>query len=145
MYTADYTIRKYLTNKLSTKANLHFPSKATVDKKAMVYIGESSVNRTLIPQNMPVIAAQIVPQEVQNLCEFSIDFVSVAEDFKNASDEIEKILDAICTKGFFDDLDNQLRMPIYKISIGDSLMTTQAEAQKTMYVHTQSITFSYGE
>lgn len=145
MYTADYTIRKYLTNKLSTKANLHFPSKATVDKKAMVYIGESTVNRTLIPQNMPVIAAQIVPQEVQNLCEFSIDFVSVAEDFKNASDEIEKILDAICTKGFFDDLDNQLRMPIYKISIGDSLMTTQAEAQKTMYVHTQSITFSYGE
>lgn len=145
MYTADYTIRKYLTNKLSTKANLHFPSKATVDKKAMVYIGESSVNRILIPQNMPVIAAQIVPQEVQNLCEFSIDFVSVAEDFKNASDEIEKILDAICTKGFFDDLDNQLRMPIYKISIGDSLMTTQAEAQKIMYVHTQSITFSYGE
>ncbi|EPP7097864.1 hypothetical protein [Klebsiella quasipneumoniae] len=145
MYTADYTIRKYLTNKLSTKANLHFPSKATVDKKAMVYIGESSVNRILIPQNMPVIAAQVVPQEVQNLCEFSIDFVSVAEDFKNASDEIEKILDAICTKGFFDDLDNQLRMPIYKISIGDSLMTTQAEAQKTMYVHTQSITFSYGE
>ncbi|MFX4310351.1 hypothetical protein F8O53_00115 [Enterobacter sp. 63] len=145
MYTADYTIRKYLTNKLSTKANLHFPSKATVDKKAMVYIGESSVDRTLIPQNMPVIAAQIVPQEVQNLCEFSIDFVSVAEDFKNASDEIEKILDAICTKGFFDDLDNQLRMPIYKISIGNSLMTTQAEAQKTMYVHTQSITFSYGE
>ncbi|MFQ9001357.1 MAG: hypothetical protein ACLR7I_09590 [Raoultella planticola] len=145
MYTADYTIRKYLTNKLSTKANLHFPSKATVDKKAMVYIGESTVNRTLIPQNMPVIAAQIVPQEVQNLCEFSIDFVSVAEDFKNASDEIEKILDAICTKGFFDDLDKQLRMPIYKISIGDSLMTTQAEAQKTMYVHTQSITFSYGE
>ncbi|WP_117092936.1 hypothetical protein [Klebsiella pneumoniae] len=145
MYTADYTIRKYLTNKLSTKANLHFPSKATVDKKAMVHIGESSVNRILIPQNMPVIAAQVVPQEVQNLCEFSIDFVSVAEDFKNASDEIEKILDAICTKGFFDDLDNQLRMPIYKISIGDSLMTTQAEAQKTMYVHTQSITFSYGE
>ena len=145
MYTADYTIRKYLTNKLSTKANLHFPSKATVDKKAMVYIGESSVNRILIPQNMPVISAQVVPQEVQNLCEFSIDFVSVAEDFKNASDEIEKILDAICTKGFFDDLDNQLRMPIYKISIGDSLMTTQAEAQKTMYVHTQSITFSYGE
>ncbi|HDH0712149.1 hypothetical protein QP128_01485 [Klebsiella aerogenes] len=145
MYTADYTIRKYLTNKLSTKANLHFPSKATVDKKAMVYIGESSVSRTLIPQNLPVIAAQIVPQEVQNLCEFSIDFVSVAEDFKNASDEIEKILDAICTKGFFDDLDTQLRMPIYKISIGDSLMTTQAEAQKTMYVHTQSITFSYGE
>ncbi|HIE5560280.1 TPA: hypothetical protein ACXNQR_000519 [Enterobacter kobei] len=145
MYTADYTIRKYLTNKLSTKANLHFPSKATVDKKAMVYIGESSVNRILIPQNMPVIAAQVVPQEVQNLCEFSIDFVSVAEDFKNASDEIEKIIDAICTKGFFDDLDNQLRMPIYKISIGDSLMTTQAEAQKTMYVHTQSITFSYGE
>ncbi|HBY1804769.1 hypothetical protein CIW62_14400 [Enterobacter cloacae] len=145
MYTADYTIRKYLTNKLSTKANLHFPSKATVDKKAMVYIGESSVSRTLIPQNMPVIAAQIVPQEVQNLCEFSIDFVSVAEDFKNASDEIEKIIDAICTKGFFDDLDTQLRMPIYKISIGDSLMTTQAEAQKTMYVHTQSITFSYGE
>ncbi|MFO3953290.1 hypothetical protein AAHD65_13390 [Enterobacter hormaechei] len=145
MYTADYTIRKYLTNKLSTKANLHFPSKATVDKKAMVYIGESSVSRTIIPQNLPVIAAQIVPQEVQNLCEFSIDFVSVAEDFKNASDEIEKILDAICTKGFFDDLDTQLRMPIYKISIGDSLMTTQAEAQKTMYVHTQSITFSYGE
>ncbi|KZQ28067.1 hypothetical protein A3464_07125 [Enterobacter genomosp. O] len=145
MYTADYTIRKYLTNKLSTKANLHFPSKATVDKKAMVYIGESSVSRTLIPQNLPVIAAQIVPQEVQNLCEFSIDFVSVAEDFKNASDEIEKILDAICTKGFFDDLDTQLRMPIYKISIGDSLMTIQAEAQKTMYVHTQSITFSYGE
>jgi hypothetical protein len=145
MYTADYTIRKYLTNKLSTKANLHFPSKATVEKKAMVYIGESSVTRNKIPQNMPVIAAQIVPQEVQNLCEFRIDFVSVAEDFKNASDEIEKILEAIFTKGFLDDLDKLLRMPIYEVLVGDSLMTTQAEAQKTMYVHTQSITFSYGE
>ncbi|EOZ1406506.1 TPA: hypothetical protein ACGD69_000477 [Serratia marcescens] len=145
MYTADYTIRKYLTNKLSTKANLHFPSKATVDKNATVYIGESSVMRTKIPQNMPVIAAQIVPQEVQNLCEFRIDFVSVAEDFKNASDEIEKILDAIFTNGFLDDLNKLLRMPIYNVLVGDSLMTTQAEAQKTMYVHTQSITFSYGE
>ncbi|HFE3480326.1 TPA: hypothetical protein ACF3IV_000650 [Enterobacter hormaechei] len=92
MYTADYTIRKYLTNKLSTKANLHFPSKATVDKKAMVYIGESSVSRTLIPQNMPVIAAQIVPQEVQNLCEFSIDFVSVAEDFKMHQMKLKRFL-----------------------------------------------------
>ena len=145
MYTADYTIRKYLTNKLSTKANLHFPSKASVDKNGMVYIGESSVTRTKIPQNMPVIAAQIVPQEVQNLCQFTIDFVSVAEDFKNASDEIEKILEAIFTKGFLDDLDKLLRMSIYEVLVGDSLMTTQAEAQKTMYVHTQSITFSYGE
>lgn len=145
MYTADYTIRKYLTNRLSTKANLHFPSKASVDKKAMVYIGESSVMRTKIPQNMPVIVAQIVPQEVQNLCEFRIDFVSVAEDFKNASEEIEKILEAIFTNGFLDDLNKLLRMSIYEVLIGDSLMTTQAEAQKTMYVHTQSITFSYGE
>lgn len=81
MYTADYTIRKYLTNKLSTKANLHFPSKATVEKSNGIYWG-SSVTRNKIPQNMPVIAAQIVPQEVQNLCQFTIDFVSIAEDFK---------------------------------------------------------------
>lgn len=87
---------------------------------------------------MPVIAAQIVPQEVQNLCQFTIDFVSIAEDFKNASDEIEKILEAIFTNGFLDDLDKLLRMPIYEVLVGDSLMTTQAEAQKQcMYIRNQ--------
>ena len=43
MFTADYTIRKYLINKLAVIVNLQYPSKATVDDTTKVYIGDSSV------------------------------------------------------------------------------------------------------
>ncbi len=43
MFTADYTIRKYLINKLAVIVNLQYPSKASVDNTTMVYIGDSSV------------------------------------------------------------------------------------------------------
>jgi hypothetical protein len=48
MFTADYKIRKYLINKFSVVVNLHFPSKASVDDITVVYIGDSSVQRTQV-------------------------------------------------------------------------------------------------
>ncbi|WP_434105349.1 hypothetical protein [Klebsiella quasipneumoniae] len=140
MFTADYTIRKYLINKLAAVVNLQYPSRASVDNTTMVYIGDSSVQRTQIAK-----ANQIVPSTIRNLCEFRVEFVAVGQSFKSASDEIEKILEALYTSGFFDELNQQLPMPLFNIRIEDSLMTTQAEAMETAYVHTQTLSFSYGE
>ncbi|WP_447232585.1 hypothetical protein, partial [Escherichia coli] len=67
------------------------------------------------------------------------------QSYKEASDEIEKILEAIYTPGFFYDLNQQLPMQLFNIRIEDSLMTSQAEATETAYVHTQNLSFSYGE
>jgi len=44
MYTADYSVRKYLMNKLINYVNLQYPSKATADK-VKLYIGDSTVSR----------------------------------------------------------------------------------------------------
>ena len=145
MFTADYKIRKYLINKLSPVTNLHFPSKASVDNTTMVYIGDSSVQRTQIAKANKIVNNQIVPSTIRNLCEFRVEFVAVGQSFKSASDEIEKILEALYTSGFFDELNQQLPMPLFNIRIEDSLMTTQAEATETAYVHTQTLSFSYGE
>ncbi|EPH0725596.1 hypothetical protein JRA19_001140 [Enterobacter hormaechei] len=145
MFTADYKIRKYLINKLSPVTNLHFPSKASVDDIAVVYIGDSSVQRTQVSKANTVINNQIVPSTIRNLCEFRVEFVSVGQSYKEASDEIEKILEAIYTPGFFNDLNQQLPMPLFNVRIEDSLMTSQAEATETAYVHTQTLSFSYGE
>ncbi|ELQ6225612.1 hypothetical protein ACI0YY_000239 [Cronobacter sakazakii] len=145
MFTADYKIRKYLINKLSPVTNLHFPSKASVDDITVVYIGDSSVQRTQVAKANTVINNQIVPSTIRNLCEFRVEFVSVGQSYKEASDEIEKILEAIYTPGFFNDLNQLLPMPLFNIRIEDSLMTSQAEATETAYVHTQTLSFSYGE
>lgn len=77
MFTADYKIRKYLINKLSPVTNLHFPSKASVDDITVVYIGDSSVQRTQVSKANTVINNQIVPSTIRNLCEFRVEFVSV--------------------------------------------------------------------
>lgn len=145
MFTADYKIRKYLINKLSPVANLHFTSKASVDDITVVYIGDSSVQRTQVSKANTVINNQIVPSTIRNLCEFRVEFVSVGQSYKEASDEIEKILEAVYTPGFFNDLNQQLPMPLFNVRIEDSLMTSQAEATETAYVHTQTLSFSYGE
>lgn len=145
MFTADYKIRKYLINKLSPVTNLRFSSKASVDDITVVYIGDSSVQRTQVSKANTVINNQIVPSTIRNLCEFRVEFVSVGQSYKEASDEIEKILEAVYTPGFFNDLNQQLPMPLFKIRIEDSLMTSQAEATETAYVHTQTLSFSYGE
>ncbi|EHN8737309.1 MULTISPECIES: hypothetical protein [Enterobacteriaceae] len=145
MFTADYTIRKYLINKLAVIVNLQYPSKATVDDTTMVYIGDSSVQRTQIAKANQIVNNQIVPSTIRNLCEFRVEFVAVGQSFKSASDEIEKILEALYTSGFFDELNQQLPMPLFNIRIEDSLMTSQAEATETAYVHTQTLSFSYGE
>ncbi|ELY4576839.1 hypothetical protein SMZ92_000171 [Cronobacter sakazakii] len=145
MFTADYKIRKYLINKLSLVTNLHFPSKASVDNVTVVYIGDSSVQRTQVAKANTVINNQIVPSTIRNLCEFRVEFVSVGQSYKEASDEIEKILEAIYTPGFFYDLNQQIPMQLFNIRIEDSLMTSQAEATETAYVHTQNLSFSYGE
>ena len=145
MFTADYKIRKYLINKLSPVTNLHFPSKASVDDITVVYIGDSSVQRTQIAKANQIVNNQIVPSTIRNLCEFRVEFVSVGQSYKEASDEIEKILEAINTPGFFNELNQQLPMSLFNVRIEDSLMTTQAEATETAYVHTQTLSFSYGE
>lgn len=145
MITADYTIRKYLINKLSTVTNLQYPSNASVDNKPMLYIGDSNVSRNRIPKANTVILGQVIPSSINYLCEFRVDFVSVGESYKLASEEIEKALDAIFTPSFLDELNAMLPMGIFNINIEESLMTTQAETQKTMYLHTQTISFSYGE
>ncbi|MCJ1876148.1 hypothetical protein GKR53_19200 [Klebsiella sp. HSTU-Sny5] len=145
MFTADYKIRKYLINKLSPVTNLHFPSKASVDDITVFYIGDSSVQRTQVSKANTVINNQIVPSTIRNLCEFRVEFVSVGQSYKEASDEIEKILEAINTPGFFNELNQQLPMSLFNVRIEDSLMTTQAEATETAYVHTQTLSFSYGE
>ncbi|EIZ9487915.1 hypothetical protein MRB71_004275, partial [Cronobacter sakazakii] len=110
-----------------------------------VYIGDSSVQRTQIAKANQIVNNQIVPSTIRNLCEFRVEFVAVGQSFKSASDEIEKILEALYTSGFFDELNQQLPMPLFNIRIEDSLMTTQAEATETAYVHTQTLSFSYGE
>ncbi|MBJ6560259.1 hypothetical protein JGT39_23750, partial [Enterobacter hormaechei] len=92
-----------------------------------------------------VINNQIMPSTIRNLCEFRVEFVSLGQSYKEASDEIEKILEAIYTPGFFNDLNQQLPMPLFNVRIEDSLMTSQAEATETAYVHTQTLSFSYGE
>ena len=74
MFTADYKIRKYLINKLSPVTNLHFPSKASVDDITVVYIGDSSVQRTQVSKANTVINNQIVPSTIRNLCEFRVEF-----------------------------------------------------------------------
>ena len=74
-----------------------------------------------------------------------VEFVAVGQSYKGASDEIEKILEELYTSGFFDELNQQLPMPLFNIRIEDSLMTSQAEATETAYVHTQTLSFSYGE
>lgn len=145
MFTADYKIRKYLINKLSPVTNLNFPSKASVDDITIVYIGDSSVQRTQVSKANTVINNQIMPSTIRNLCEFRVEFVSVGQSYKEASDEIEKILEAVYTPGFFNDLNQQLPMPLFNVRIEDSLMTSQAEATETAYVHTQTLSFSYGE
>ena len=145
MFTADYKIRKYLINKLSPVTNLNFPSKASVDDITIVYIGDSSVQRTQVSKANTVINNQIMPSTIRNLCEFRVQFVSVGQSYKEASDEIEKILEAVYTPGFFNDLNQQLPMPLFNVRIEDSLMTSQAEATETAYVHTQTLSFSYGE
>lgn len=145
MLTADYTIRKYLINKLSTLVNLHFPSKAMVEHKAMVLIGDSNVARTQISKANTVLNGRLVPSGVNSLCEFRVEFVAVGQNYKSASEEIEKVLEALFTPDFFDELNKQLPMPLFNIKIEESLMTTQAEATETSYVHTQTISLSYGE
>lgn len=145
MFTADYAIRKHLMNKLSNFINLQYPSKASVDKNAMVYIGDSNVTRTQISRANQVQGSQLVPDDVRNLCEFRIEFVSVGQSFKGASGEVEKLLAALFTPDFFDELNSTLVMAIFNIRIEESLMTNQAEATDTPYVHTQTISFSYGE
>lgn len=145
MLTADYTIRKYLINKLSALSHLQFPSKATVDHKATIYIGDSNVVRTQVSRANTILNGQLVPSSVRNLCEYRIEFVAVGQDFKGASDQIEKVIEALFTPGFFDDLDKLLTMPVFNIKIEESLMTTQAEATTPSYAHTQTISLSYGE
>ncbi|GEM_PF-1473128 len=145
MFTADYAIRKHLMNKLSTFINLQYPSKASVDKNAMVYIGDSNVTRTQISKANQIQNGQLVPSDLRNLCEFRVEFVSVGQSFKGASDEIEKLITALFTPDFFDELNSTLAMSIFNIRIEESLMTNQAEAAETPYVHTQTISFSYGE
>ncbi|HCR2108988.1 TPA: hypothetical protein ONC79_004659, partial [Enterobacter asburiae] len=76
MFTADYTIRKYLINKLAVIVNLQYPSKATVDDTTKVYIGDSSVQRTQIAKANQIVNNQIVPSTIRNLCEFRVEFVA---------------------------------------------------------------------
>ncbi|WPO93727.1 hypothetical protein SFA32_12180 [Buttiauxella sp. HR94] len=145
MITADYQIRKYLINKLSKVVNLQYPSKASLDDTKMVYIGDSTVTRNQISTVNHVHNGQVIPPTVRNLCDFRVEFVAVGQSLKNASEEIEKILDVIFSVDFFTDLNSTLALAIFNIRIEDSMMTNQAEASDTPYVHTQSLSFSYGE
>lgn len=145
MFTADYVIRKYLINKLAPLVNLQYPSKASVDKDTMIYIGDTSVQRSQIAKANQIVNNQIVPSTIRNLCEFRVEFVAVGQSYKSVSDEMEKILEALYASGFFDELNQQLPMPLFNLRIEDSLMTSQAEATETAYVHTQTLSFSYGE
>ncbi|EPB3479043.1 hypothetical protein ACRFZU_000515 [Escherichia coli] len=145
MRTSDYEIRKYLINNLSPLTNLQFPSKGTIEGQPMLYIGDSNVQRTRVSKANEIINGQITPSTIINLCEFSVEFVAIGESYKLASEQISFVLDTIFTPGFIDELNLKLSMGVYYIGIGDSLMTTQAEATNTVYVHTQTITFSYGE
>lgn len=145
MQTSDYTIRKFLINNLSTLVNLQYPSKATVDNKPMLYIGDSTVTRSRIQKANTFINGQLIPSGINYLCEFRVDFVAVGENYKLASDEISKVLDAIYASGFINELNKLLPMDVFNVVLEESLMTTQAEATNTMYVHTQTISFSYGE
>ncbi|HHH3437603.1 TPA: hypothetical protein ACPZBX_001031 [Enterobacter hormaechei subsp. steigerwaltii] len=145
MFTADYVIRKYLINKLAPLVNLQYPSKASVDKDTMIYIGDTSVQRSQIAKANQIVNNQIVPSTIRNLCEFRVEFVAVGQSYKSVSDEMEKILEALYASGFFDELNQQLPMPLFNLRIEDSLMISQAEATETAYVHTQTLSFSYGE
>ncbi|EOU9592084.1 hypothetical protein ACOJEA_004784 [Klebsiella aerogenes] len=145
MRTSDYTIRKYLINKLSNITNLQFPSKATVENQPMLYIGDSNVQRTRVNKANPIAGGQAIPSEIMNLCEFRVEFVAVGENYKMASEQIEIVLDAIFTPSFLSELNPLLALAVFRIDIEESLMTTQAEATNTVYVHTQTISFSYGE
>lgn len=139
--TADYQIRKYLMNKLSKVVNLQYPSKASLDDTTMVYIGDSTVSRNQLTK-----ANQVqYGHDVRNLCEFRVEFVAVGQTFKSASEEIEKVLDMIYSPEFFNELNSTLAMAIFNVRIEDSIMSNQAEAIDTPYVHSQSISFSYGE
>lgn len=139
--TADYQIRKYLMNKLSKVVNLQYPSKASLDDTTMVYIGDSTVSRNQLTR-----ANQLqYGSDVRNLCEFRVELVAVGQTFKSASEEIEKVLDMIYSPEFFNELNSTLAMAIFNVRIEDSIMSNQAEAIDTPYVHSQSISFSYGE
>ncbi len=139
--TADYQIRKYLMNKLSKVVNLQYPSKASLDDTTMVYIGDSTVSRNQLTRANQVLYGP----DVRNLCEFRVEFVAVGQTFKSASEEIEKVLDMIYSPEFFNELNSALAMAIFNVRIEDSIMSNQAEAIDTPYVHSQSISFSYGE
>jgi len=139
--TADYQIRKYLMNKLSKVVNLQYPSKASLDDTTMVYIGDSTVSRNQLTRANQV---QYGP-DVRSLCEFRVEFIAVGHSFKSASEEIEKVLDMIYSPEFFNELNSTLAMAIFNVRIEDSIMSNQAEAIDTPYVHSQSISFSYGE
>ena len=145
MRTSDYTIRKFLINNLSTLVNLQYQSRATVDDKPMLYIGDSTVTHSRIQKANTLINGQLIPRGINYLCEFRVDFVAVGENYKLASDEISKVIDAIYASGFINELNKLLPMDVFNVVLEESLMTTQAEATNTMYVHTQTISFSYGE
>lgn len=145
MYTADYSVRKYLMNKLINYVNLQYPSKASLDDTTMVYIGDSTVTRNQISRVNTVQNGHVIPPTVRSLCDLRIEFVAVGQNFKSASEQIEKLLEALFSPGFFDQLNSTLAMAIFSISIDESLMTTQAESSQTLYVHTQTITLKYGE
>lgn len=145
MFTADYKIRKHLTNKLSAFVNLQYPTKASVEDNTIVYIGDSNVQRTQVTKANPILNGQLLSSQIKNLCEFRVEFVAVGKSYKSASDEINKILEALFSPAFFDELDKDLALPLFNIRVEESLMTTQAEATEALYVHTQSVSFSYGE
>lgn len=144
MYTADYSVRKYLMNKLINYVNLQYPSKAAADQ-VKLYIGDSTVSRNQVSRANTVQNGQVIPPTVRNLCDLRIEFVAVGQNFKSASEQIESLLEALFSPGFFDELNSTLAMAIFSISIDESLMTTQAESSETLYVHTQTITLKYGE